>query len=74
MTRSSLVCSSSGISPTLVQKHGAAVGQLEPPDALRDGAGEGALLMPEHFAFQQAGGDGGAFRLTKVPWRRKLWS
>ncbi len=37
----------------LVQEDGAAVRQLEPPLALADGAGEGALLVTEQLAFQQ---------------------
>ena len=48
-----------------VEEHGAAVGQLEAADALRDGAGERALLVAEQFAFQQAGGNGGAVQLDE---------
>ena len=50
----------------LIQKHRAAIGQLESPDALRDRAGEGALLMPEQFAFEQSGGNGRAIQLDEV--------
>ena len=39
--------------------------QFEASDALRDGAGERALLVAEHFAFQQAGGNGGAVELDE---------
>ena len=49
----------------LVQEHGAAMRQLEAADALRDGAGERALLVAEHLAFQQAGGNGGAVQLDE---------
>src|ERR1043166_8726528 len=41
----------------LVEKYGAAVGQFETPDALRNGAGERAPLVPEQLAFEQAGGN-----------------
>src|SRR2546425_8741899 len=37
----------------LVEKHGAAIRQLEAPDTLRDGAGESAFLVPEELAFEQ---------------------
>src|SRR6185369_17088378 len=37
----------------LVQKQRTFVSHFEAPDLLRDGSGEGALLMPEQFAFQQ---------------------
>jgi hypothetical protein len=37
----------------LVEKDGAAVGLLEQPDMIADRPGEGALAMPEQFAFQQ---------------------
>src|SRR4029077_18174738 len=36
-----------------VQKQRAFVGHFEAPDLLRDGSGEGALLMTEQFAFQK---------------------
>ena len=49
----------------LVEEDGAAVGEFEAPDALRDGAGEGALLVAEQLAFEQAGGDGGAIELDE---------
>ena len=39
----------------LVEKHGAAVGELEPPDALRDGTCERAFLLSEQLAFEQPG-------------------
>ena len=48
----------------------APVGQLEAADALRDGAGEGAFLVAEELAFEQAGGDGGAVELDEGVWRR----
>jgi hypothetical protein len=35
------------------------VGQLKAAEALRQGVGKRAFLVPEEFAFQQAGGDGG---------------
>src|SRR5262245_23600488 len=43
----------------LVEEEGAALGQLKAAEALRHGAGKGAFLMAEEFAFEQAGGDGG---------------
>ena len=36
-----------------IQKNGAVIGLLKPADALAGGAGEGAALMAEQFAFQQ---------------------
>src|SRR5215471_14173683 len=39
------------------------MGQLKAADALRNGAGKGAFLMAEEFAFEQAGGDGGTVEL-----------
>ena len=39
--------------------------QFETADPLGDGAGEGALLVAEEFAFQQAGGNGGAVELDE---------
>ena len=44
----------------LIQEDGSPIGQLKAADALRDGAGEGASLMSEEFAFQQSGWDGRA--------------
>src|SRR3990172_6219255 len=37
----------------LVKKHASALGELEFPLFLRDGAGEGSFLMPEQLAFQK---------------------
>jgi CDI toxin RNase A-like protein len=42
-----------------VEEKSAAVGKLEPPDFLRERAGEGATFVAEQLGFQQAGGDGG---------------
>ena len=36
----------------LIEKHGAAIRQLEPADTLRDGAGECAFFVAEQFAFK----------------------
>src|SRR5271166_1128002 len=44
----------------LIQEYCAPIGQFKAADALRDGAGEGASLMSEQFAFQQSRRDGGA--------------
>ena len=49
----------------LVEKHRAAVGQLEPADPLADGAGERALLVAEQLALEQAGRNRGAVQLHK---------
>ena len=38
----------------LVEEERAAVGELEPPDLLRDRAGERAALVPEELALEQA--------------------
>jgi len=58
-TRSSFGCNSSGNLAHLVEEEGAAMGQLKAAEALRNGAGKGAFFVPEEFAFEQAGGDGG---------------
>src|SRR5262249_55639907 len=49
----------------LVEEDGAAVGQLEAPLAPGDGAAEGALLVAEQFALDQAGGESGTVHLDK---------
>src|SRR5207245_7768413 len=49
----------------LVQKDGTALGQLKAANALGNGAGKGAFLVPEEFAFEQAGGDGGTVQLDE---------
>ena len=36
------------------------MGEFEAADALGDGSGEGSFFVAEEFAFDQAGGDGGA--------------
>ena len=41
------------------------IGEFHTPDLLTDGACKGSLFMPEKFAFQQAGGDGGAIEFHK---------
>src|SRR5207244_1086094 len=51
--------------PDFVQKHRPAIGQLEASDALGDSAREGALFMPEHLAFEKAGGDRSAVQLDE---------
>src|SRR5262249_17616274 len=48
-----------------VEENGAAMRQLEAADALRDGAGERALLMTEQLAFEQAGRDRRAIELDQ---------
>src|SRR4029077_11371859 len=48
-----------------VEKKRAAVGELETPDFLADGPGEGAALVAEKLRFQQAGGNGGAIDLDE---------
>ena len=45
--------------PHLVQEDGPAVGQLELPLLVADGAGEGPLHVPEQLAFQEVPRDGG---------------
>ena len=49
----------------LVQKERAFVGQLHAADLAGDRAGERALLVPEQFALQQPGGNGGAVQLDE---------
>src|SRR5262249_43249407 len=49
----------------LVEEDGAALGQLEPADAPRDGAGEGALLVAEEFALDQPARQGGTIDLDE---------
>src|SRR5262249_12294277 len=49
----------------LVEEDGAALGQLETADAAGDGAGEGALLVAEQLALDQAGRQGGAVDLDE---------
>ncbi len=44
----------------LIEKNGAFVGEFEAANFLADRAGEGAALVAEKFAFQQAAGNGGA--------------
>src|SRR5208337_1616853 len=54
----------------LIQEDGSAIGQLEATDPLRNGAGEGASLMSEQFAFQQSRRDGSAVQFhegTRMP-------
>src|SRR5580658_735540 len=48
-----------------VQKQRALVGHLEAPDLLRDGSGEGALLVTEQFAFQKIERNGRAIQLDE---------
>ena len=57
-TRSSLGCSSGGMSPTSSRNKCPPVRQLEAPDLLADGPGEGALLVAKQLALQQPRGDG----------------
>src|SRR5258705_7909151 len=49
----------------LVQKARAFVSHFEAPDLLRDGSGEGALLMTEQLAFQKIQRNGRAIQLDK---------
>src|SRR5207253_6290238 len=49
----------------LVEEEGAAVCELEAADPSRDGTGEGAALVAEELALQEAGGDGGAVELDE---------
>src|SRR2546427_6537881 len=54
-----------------VQEDCPAVGELEPSDALRDRAGEGAFLVAEQLALQQSRWDRGAVQLhesLRAPW------
>ena len=48
-----------------VEEERAFVGEFEAADLARDGAGEGAFLVAEEFAFDQAGGNGGAVDLDE---------
>jgi hypothetical protein len=65
MARSSLTWISFGDLADLVEEEGAAVGELEAAGAARDGAGEGAALVAEELAFDQAGRDRGAVDLDE---------
>src|SRR5262249_46625043 len=51
----------------LVEKQRAAVGDLEPPDLLGDGAGKGAFLVAEELTFEEARRNGGAVDLDERP-------
>ena len=51
----------------LVEEQRAAIGQLEPADLLRDGAGEGALLVAEELALEQPRRNRGAVELDERP-------
>ena len=51
--------------PDLVQKNGAAVGELESPQPLVVGASESALGVSEKFAFEKRGGQGRAVGLDE---------
>ena len=53
--------------PNLVQEQRAPVGQLEAAQTPFSGAGEGALLVPEHLGFDQVLGDGGAVHRDEGP-------
>src|SRR5579883_889609 len=46
--------------PDLVEEQGPAIGRLKQPGARAEGAGEGALLVAEQFAFDQGGNEGAA--------------
>src|SRR5258705_13623186 len=48
-----------------VQEQRAFVSHFKAPDLLRDGSGEGALLMTEQFAFQKIQRNGRAIKLYK---------
>src|SRR5207244_10160029 len=50
-----------------IKEQRALVGQLETADLLRDGAGEGALLVAEQLALQEPGGNGRAVEFDKCP-------
>jgi len=43
-----------------IEEEGAVVGHFEAADLLAERAGEGAAFVAEEFAFEEAGGDGGA--------------
>src|SRR6185436_5431682 len=47
----------------LVEENSTAISQFEAPQFLGNGAGEGAFLVAEKFAFQQSGGDRSAVEL-----------
>src|SRR6266849_4717638 len=49
----------------LVEEQGAVVRELEAADPSRDGTGEGATLVAEELALQEARGDGGAVELDE---------
>src|SRR5262245_4336291 len=51
------VCRSREISPTSSRQTVPALGELEPPDALGDGAGECGLLMSEHWGETEPAGE-----------------
>ena len=55
-----MLCTATRHVADLIEEKRAAVALLEPADALGDGAGEGAFLMAEEFAFEELLGDGGA--------------
>src|SRR2546422_11770383 len=50
-----------------VEEQRAAPGLLEPTDLARDGAREGALLVPEQLALEQVLGNGGAVDRDERP-------
>ena len=56
----------------LVQEERAAVGLLEPPDAVAVGPGERTLDVAEQLAFEQALRQGGAVELDERPAARGL--
>ena len=61
--------------PDLVEEERAAVRLLEPADAAFVGAGEGALLVPEHFALEERFGDGRAMERNERrlhPWAQRV--
>ncbi len=51
----------------LVEKQGAAMGQLETPLAFGGGAGEGAFFVPEQFGLQQGFGQRGTIERDERP-------
>src|SRR5258708_15433345 len=48
--------------PDFVQEESASIGHFEPANFLRDGSGEGSLLVPEQFALQKIEGNGRAIQ------------
>ena len=50
----------------LVEEECSLLRQLEAPDLLHDGAGEGALLVAEQLALQQAGWYGGSIQFDEA--------